>query len=155
MFQGKRAYLVPGSTIEQFIGQYITTAITGYGQVVAQVVKYDKATKMATLNVFTPSGVRALQVHETDMYGIAPYQGPIPPVFGSGMGQMGGQMGQPGQMGQMGGQMGQPGQMGQMGGQMGQPGQMGQMGQGGQQGQGIPWWVQQYLGGWGGWGPRN
>ncbi|MDM5317178.1 hypothetical protein QUF49_14310 [Fictibacillus sp. b24] len=145
MFQSKRAYLVPGSTIEQFIGQYITTAITGYGQVVAQVVKYDKASKMATLNVFTPSGVRALTVHETDMYGIAQYQGPIPPVFGSGMGQMG-QMGQGGQMGQM----GQPGQMGQMG-QMGQPGQMGQMGQGGQQV--WPWWVQQYLGGWGGWGP--
>ncbi|WP_226537486.1 hypothetical protein [Fictibacillus halophilus] len=152
MFQGKRAYLVPGSTIEQFIGQYITTAITGYGQVVAQVVKYDKASKMATLNVFTPSGVRALQVHETDMYGIAPYQGPIPPVFGSGMGQMG-QMGQPGQMGQMGGQMGQPGQMGQMGGQMGQMGQQGQMGQGGQQG--WPWWLQQYFGGWGGRRPRK
>lgn len=135
LFQNKRAYLVPGSTIEQFVGQYITTAITGYGQVVAQVVKYDKANKMATLNVFTPSGVRALQVHETDMYGIAPYQGPIPPVFGSGMGQMG----QGGQMGQM-GQMGQGGQMGQMG----------QMGQGGQQG--LPWWVQQYLGGW---GPRT
>jgi hypothetical protein len=146
LLRSKRAYLVPGTTLEQYIGQYITTAISGYGQVVAQVVKYDKATKMATLTVFTPSGVRSLQVHETDMYGIAPYQGPIPPVFG--MGQMGGQQGG---MGQMGGQMGQ---MGGMGGQQG--GQMGQMGgqQGGQY-YGIPWWlIQQYIqqggGPWGG-----
>ena len=140
MFQRKRAYLVPGGTIKQYVGQYITTAITGYGQVVAQVVKFDDNTKMATLNVFTPSGVRALQVHETDMYGIAPYQGPIPPVFGSGMG--GQQMG----MGQMGQGMGQMGQgMGQMGQGMGQSGQ-----------QGWPWGGQWFPpgGGWGGgWGP--
>ncbi|WNB91056.1 hypothetical protein [Bacillus sp. NEB1478] len=69
-----------------YIGQYISTYITGYGQVVANVVKSDKYNG-ATLAIYTPSGVTTTLVSFNDI----PYYGPIPPVFGSGMGSQSGQ----------------------------------------------------------------
>jgi hypothetical protein len=105
-------------TLNPYIGQYISTYITGYGQVVALVINNDKYAG-ATLGIYTPNGVKTVQVQHNDIYGVAPYYGPIPPVFGSGMGSQGGQQG-----GGMGGQGFPPG------GGWGTPGSWGQWGSG-------------------------
>jgi hypothetical protein len=125
--------LVAPQTVGAYVGQTIITTIPGYGRVRAFVLGFNDNTGMASLLVATPGGQQYLEVHYSDMIGIAP-------VLAGG-----GQAGASGGMGQ--GQAGAGGGMGQ-----GQGGGWNQI-----QGQG---WMQQLLGGgqggqggggWGGW----
>jgi len=123
--------LVAPQTVGAYIGQTIITTIPGYGRVRAFVLNFNKDTGMAQLLVATPGGQQYLEVHYSDMIGIAPV------LAGGGQAGAGG-MGQAGAGGGMGQAQGQGGGMGQAQGQGGGWNHAQVQGQG---------WLQQLLGG--------
>ncbi|RXT04914.1 hypothetical protein [Ammoniphilus sp. CFH 90114] len=72
---------VPPSAITPYIGQWITTSIPTIGQVTAYVSNYNRRTGMVDLWVYRPGTTQPqyMQYHYSDLIGIGPYQGPIPP----------------------------------------------------------------------------
>jgi hypothetical protein len=72
---------IPPTVISQYVGQWITTSISGYGQVVAYVIDYNRRNGMVSLFMYTRNSYQPqyIQVHHSDLVGISPYYGPIPP----------------------------------------------------------------------------
>lgn len=72
---------LPPVVIQQYMNQWIQTTIPGYGRVVAYVLDFNERTGMVSLFIYVPPRNRGqyIQVHYSDLIGIAPYFGPIPP----------------------------------------------------------------------------
>ncbi|WP_100373480.1 hypothetical protein [Bacillus sp. FJAT-45037] len=72
---------IPPTVISQYVNQWITTAIPGYGQVVAYVTDFNRRTGMVSMFIYQAPYYQPqfLQVYNGDLVGIAPYYGPIPP----------------------------------------------------------------------------
>lgn len=72
---------LPPSVIERYLNQWITTSIPGYGQVIAYVLDYNPRNGMVSLLIYQEPYYQQqfIQVHNSDLVGIAPYMGPIPP----------------------------------------------------------------------------
>ncbi|WP_368503814.1 hypothetical protein AB3N04_16885 [Alkalihalophilus sp. As8PL] len=72
---------LPPSVISQYVNQWITTAIPGYGQVVAYVTDFNPRNGMVSMFIYQAPYYQPqfIQVHNSDLVGIAPYYGPIPP----------------------------------------------------------------------------
>ncbi|WP_100399627.1 hypothetical protein [Bacillus sp. FJAT-44742] len=73
--------MIPPQVISRYVNQWITTSIPGYGEVVAYVLEYNPRTGMVSLFMYREGRVtpQYIQVHFSDLIGIAPYYGPIPP----------------------------------------------------------------------------
>ena len=73
---------VPPSAITPYIGRWITTSIPTYGQVTAYVIQFHQANGMVDLWVYRPGVAQPqfMQFHYSDLIGIGPYYGPIPPT---------------------------------------------------------------------------
>ncbi len=72
---------LPPSVIEQYMNQWIVTSIQGYGRVIAYVLDFNRRNGMVSLLIFPEPFYQQqfIQVHNSDLVGIAPYTGPIPP----------------------------------------------------------------------------
>lgn len=72
---------IPPNVIQQYMHQWITTSIQGYGHVIAYVADYNSSTGMVSLIIYpTPSyEPQYIQVHYSDLVGVSPYFGPTPP----------------------------------------------------------------------------
>ena len=72
---------LPPSVIERYVNQWITTSIQGYGRVVAYVLDYNRRNGMVSLLIYPEPTYQQqyIQVHHSDLVGIAPYTGPTPP----------------------------------------------------------------------------
>lgn len=72
---------LPPSVIERYVNQWITTSIQGYGRVVAYVLSFDRRNGMVSLLIYPAPAYQPqfIQVHHSDLVGISPYTGPIPP----------------------------------------------------------------------------
>ncbi|WP_088103484.1 hypothetical protein [Alkalihalobacillus urbisdiaboli] len=81
MYQQPSVQFLPPNVIRQYVGQWITTSIPNYGQVVAYVIDYSRRTGMVSLFMYTSYAYQPqyIQVHHSDLVGISPYYGPIPP----------------------------------------------------------------------------
>ena len=138
--QQPSVYLLPPVVVNQYLHQWVTTTIPGYGRVIAYVADFNQNTGMVTLLVYQPPfyNQQYVQVHNTDLVGISPYFGPTPPRPGHGGGGQGpwnpggGQGGGQGPWNPGGGQGGGQGPWNPGGGQGGG-------GQGGGQGGLWPW----------------
>ena len=73
---------LPPVVVERYLNQWITTSIPGYGQVVAYVLDYNRHTGMVSLFIYPAPRYQQqfIQVHHSDLVGIAPYFGPTPPT---------------------------------------------------------------------------
>ncbi|PSL50899.1 hypothetical protein B0H94_102176 [Salsuginibacillus halophilus] len=82
--QQPEVMMIPPSVIERYINQWITTYIPGFGRVVAYVLDFNPRTGMVSLQVYPRRGRQGqfVQVHYSDMVGISPYFGPVPPHHG-------------------------------------------------------------------------
>lgn len=72
---------VPPTVIDQYMNQWITTVIPGYGKVVAYVADYNQHTGMVSLLIYPAPSYQQqyIQVHYSDLVGVSPYFGPTPP----------------------------------------------------------------------------
>ncbi|OLS39463.1 hypothetical protein BTR22_00915 [Alkalihalophilus pseudofirmus] len=72
---------LPPSVIDQYVNQWITTSIPGYGQVIAYVTDFNRRNGMVSMFIYQAPYYQPqfIQVHNSDLVGIAPYYGPIPP----------------------------------------------------------------------------
>lgn len=72
---------VPPSAIAPYVGQWIRTTIPNVGTVVAYVINYNPNNGMVDLWVYRPGSTQRefMQYHYSDLIGIGPYYGPIPP----------------------------------------------------------------------------
>ncbi len=72
---------LPPSVISDYVNQWITTSIPTYGQVVAYVTSFNRQNGMVSMFIYTPPYYQPqfIQVHHSDLIGISPYYGPIPP----------------------------------------------------------------------------
>lgn len=72
---------LPPSVINNYVGQWITTSIPTFGQVIAFVTDFNRRTGMVSMFIYQAPYYRPqfIQVHNSDLIGIAPYYGPVPP----------------------------------------------------------------------------
>ncbi|GAE37073.1 hypothetical protein [Halalkalibacter akibai] len=72
---------LPPTVVSQYVGQWITTSIPTYGQVTAYITDYNRRTGMVSMFMYRAPSYQPqfIQVHHSDLVGIAPYYGPIPP----------------------------------------------------------------------------
>jgi hypothetical protein len=79
--QGPTVQYLPPTVISQYVGQWITTSIPTYGEVTAYVTDYNRRNGMVSMFMYRAPYYQPqfIQVHHSDMVGIAPYYGPIPP----------------------------------------------------------------------------
>lgn len=72
---------LPPSVIERYMNQWIVTSIQGYGRVIAYVLDFNPRNGMVSLLIYPEPFYQQqfIQVHNSDLVGIAPYTGPIPP----------------------------------------------------------------------------
>ncbi|MDQ0207877.1 hypothetical protein [Alkalicoccobacillus murimartini] len=86
--QQPSVYLLPPVVVNQYLHQWVTTTIPGYGRVIAYVADFNQNTGMVSLLVYQPPyyNQQFVQVHNTDLVGISPYFGPTPPRPGHGGG---------------------------------------------------------------------
>ena len=72
---------VPPSAIAPYVGQWVSTTIPRVGSVVAFIISYNTTNGMVDLWVYRPGSNRRefMQYHYSDLVGIGPYYGPIPP----------------------------------------------------------------------------
>ncbi|WP_059104008.1 hypothetical protein [Shouchella shacheensis] len=77
---------LPPSTIEDYYHQWVTTTIPGYGRVIAYIADYNRRTGMVSLLVYQAPYYQQqfVQVHHSDLIGISPYFGSVPPQGGGG-----------------------------------------------------------------------
>ncbi|MBM0067736.1 hypothetical protein [Alkalicoccobacillus gibsonii] len=89
--QQPSVYLLPPVVVEQYLNQWVTTTIPGYGRVIAYVADFNRNTGMVSLLVYQPPfyNQQFVQVHNTDLVSISPYFGPTPPRPGQGGGGQG------------------------------------------------------------------
>jgi hypothetical protein len=73
---------VAPSAITPYIGRWITTSVPTYGQIIAYVSQFNQATGMVDLWVYRRGQAQPqfMQFHYSDLIGIGPYYGPIPPT---------------------------------------------------------------------------
>ncbi|WP_062046664.1 hypothetical protein [Bacillus sp. JCM 19034] len=81
IYQQPSVQYLPPTVISRYINRWITTSIPTYGQVVAYVINYNNRTGMVSLFMYAPPRYvsQYIQVHHSDLIGISPYYGPIPP----------------------------------------------------------------------------
>lgn len=72
---------LPPTVVTQYVNQWVTTSIPNYGEVTAYITDYNRRTGMVSLFIYRAPSFQPqfLQVHHSDLVGIAPYYGPIPP----------------------------------------------------------------------------
>ncbi|WP_240374889.1 hypothetical protein [Bacillus piscicola] len=72
---------IPPVVIERYLNQWIETSIQGYGRVIAYVLDYNARTGMVSLFMYAPPYYQQqyIQVHHSDLVGIQPYLGDVPP----------------------------------------------------------------------------
>jgi hypothetical protein len=72
---------LPPVVISQYVNQWITTSIPNYGEVTAYVTDFNRRTGMVSMFIYRAPYYQPqfIQVHNSDLVGIAPYYGPIPP----------------------------------------------------------------------------
>lgn len=83
--QPPSAQFVPPSAIAPYVGQWVSTTIPRMGPVVAYIISYNPANGMVDLWLYRPGSSRRefMQYHYSDLIGIGPYLGPIPPYQGT------------------------------------------------------------------------
>ncbi|MCM3761887.1 hypothetical protein M3212_14015 [Alkalihalobacillus oceani] len=81
MRQQPSVQFLPPSVVGNYVNQWITTSISGYGQVVAYITDFNRHNGMVSMFMYQPPYYQPqfLQVSNVDLVGIAPYYGPIPP----------------------------------------------------------------------------
>ncbi|MEK4565645.1 hypothetical protein MKX54_13335 [Alkalihalobacillus sp. FSL R5-0424] len=89
--QQPSVFFLPPVVIEQYLNQWVTTTIPGYGRVIAYVADFNRNTGMVSLLVYQPPfyNQQFVQVHNSDLVSISPYFGPTPPRPGQGGGGQG------------------------------------------------------------------
>ncbi|KHF38840.1 hypothetical protein [Halalkalibacter okhensis] len=72
---------LPPVVVSQYVNQWVTTSIPNYGEVTAYITDYNRRTGMVSMFIYRPPNYQPqfIQVHHSDLVGIAPYYGPIPP----------------------------------------------------------------------------
>lgn len=83
--QPPSAQYVPPSGIAPYVGQWVSTTIPRVGSVVAYIISYNPTNGMVDLWLYRPGSNRRefMQYHYSDLIGIGPYYGPIPPYQGT------------------------------------------------------------------------
>ncbi|GAE28928.1 hypothetical protein [Halalkalibacter hemicellulosilyticus] len=81
MFEGPSVQYLPPTVISQYVNQWITTSIPTYGQVVAYITDFNRRTGMVSMFMYAPPRYQPqfIQVHNSDLIGVSPYYGPVPP----------------------------------------------------------------------------
>ncbi|WP_332633032.1 hypothetical protein [Halalkalibacter flavus] len=72
---------LPPVVVSQYVNQWVTTSIPNYGEVTAYITDYNRRTGMVSMFMYRAPRYQPqfIQVHHSDLVGIAPYYGPIPP----------------------------------------------------------------------------
>lgn len=72
---------LPSSVISDYVNQWIVTSIPTYGQVVAYVTDFNRRNGMVSMFIYPAPHYQPqfIRVHHSDLIGISPYYGPIPP----------------------------------------------------------------------------
>ncbi|ARK31445.1 hypothetical protein [Halalkalibacter krulwichiae] len=72
---------LPPTVVSQYVGQWVTTSIPTYGEVTAYITDFNRRTGMVSMFIYRAPSYQPqfIQVHNSDLIGIAPYYGPIPP----------------------------------------------------------------------------
>lgn len=72
---------VPPIAIGPYVGQWINTSVPSIGPVVAYVISYNPSSGMVDMWIYRPGSTKReyMQFHYSDLVGIGPYYGPIPP----------------------------------------------------------------------------
>ncbi|WP_034743526.1 hypothetical protein [Halalkalibacter wakoensis] len=71
---------LPPTVVTQYVNQWVTTSIPNYGEVTAYITDYNRRTGMVSLFIYRAPSFQPqfLQVHHSDLVGIAPYYGLSP-----------------------------------------------------------------------------
>ncbi|WP_227936859.1 hypothetical protein [Alkalihalobacillus deserti] len=79
--QGPSVQFLPPTVVAQYVGQWVTTSIPNYGEVTAYITDYNRRNGMVSMFMYRAPSYQPqfIQVHHSDLVGIAPYYGPIPP----------------------------------------------------------------------------
>lgn len=87
--QQPSAKYLPPTVIKNYVHSWITTSIPTYGEVIAYVTGFNERNGMVSMFMYQPpyyTQPQFIQVHHSDMIGVSPYYGPIPPrpMYGGG-----------------------------------------------------------------------